>query len=397
MIPRSRSRSRDSSSTVAKRARRTRSTTHGSSLPDEILVWEILVRLPHKDLIRCRAVCHAWRRAASARDLLLEHHRRQPSLPLINRGGVPGAGGPSWLNVAALDHQQLQPVARLDTLHVCVKGSCDGLLLLTEGVGNPTGMNPSICNPATRQMGRLPQLKGYVVLGLYQHQPTAEYRVLLRWSFSMSSMYVLALDRHTLPLRSIECPPDASRYRLSSSYRAPVLLRGSLHWTLVTLSIPRRTESILVFDTTAESFRQISSLPADVAAHGGADLFVMDGVLGMYSWDGNGTRGVRIWVMQDYESHVWSLKFRVELPMMPEMALILERHSLMVMCEEGDVRVLVACGGLLIYVDTEGKLLASSRDDDHSLSISKQFLKTSLVSHGFFSTFQGDVNAWPFI
>jgi F-box interacting protein len=294
-----------------------------------------------------------------------------------------------------LDHEQLQPVARLDSLHVCVKASCDGLLLLAEGVrGTPTGMSASICNPATRQMGRLPQLKGYVAMGLYRHRPTGEYRLLLRWWFSRSSMYVLELDRHELPLRRIQCPPDASHYRLSSSSSStPVLLHGNLHWTLDTLAVPRRTE-IQVFDTTAESFRRMTS--PDVPIHG-ADLFEMDGVLGMYSWD-NDMRGVRIWAMQEYESHAWALKCSVELPMMPEMPLTQERRrSLMVVCEEGVVRVLVACGGLLLCVDTEGKLLASSRDDDHSLSISKQFLKTSLVSHDFFSTFQGDMNAWPFI
>jgi hypothetical protein len=51
----------------------------------------------------------------------------------------------------------------------------------------------------------------------------------------------------------------------------------------------------------------------------------MDGVLGMYSW-GDGMRSVRIWAMQDYESQVWSLKCSIDLPMMPEMALVEERR-----------------------------------------------------------------------
>uniref|UniRef100_A0ACD5WLU1 Uncharacterized protein n=1 Tax=Avena sativa TaxID=4498 RepID=A0ACD5WLU1_AVESA len=367
-------------------------STHGSRLPEEIFVWEILARLPHRDLIRCRAVSHAWRRAASARDLLLEHHHRQPSLPLINRRGTPG--GPRWFNVAALDCQQVQPVARLDGFHVCVKASCDGLLLLAEGLhGSPFGMRVSICNPATRQIGHLPQLKGYVALGLYRHRSTGEYRLLLRWAFNRRAMYIFALDHHQVPPRRVECPPEALRYQLSSS--APVMLHGNLHWAWYTVSLPRQSESknILVFDTTAESFRQMCS--PDVAIYR-ADLFEMDGNLGMYTWD-NGMRVVRIWVMQDYENQVWSLKCSVELPVPEIPPLIQERRSLMVVYQEGDVRLLVACGGLLLCVDTQGNLLASSRDDGHRLSISKQFLKKSLVSHAFFSTLQGDINAWSFI
>uniref|UniRef100_A0ACD5XFA4 Uncharacterized protein n=2 Tax=Avena sativa TaxID=4498 RepID=A0ACD5XFA4_AVESA len=380
---------------MAKSATARTGSTHGSRLPEEIFVWEILVRLPHRDLIRCRAVSHAWRRAASARDLLLEHHRRQPSLPLINRRGTPGADGRRWFNVAALDqdHEQLQPVARLDESHVCVKASCDGLLLLTEGVrGTPFGMRASICNPSTRQIGHLPQLKGYVAVGLYRHRPTGEYRLLLRCGvFKRRTMFVVELDRRQLPLRRVECVPDASRYRLSPS--APVLLNGHLHWTWHPPVLPQQTETknILLFDTTAESFHQMCS----PAVHS-ADLFEMDGVLGMYSWE-NGMRVVRIWAMEDYENQVWSLKHSVEL-LVPEVPLIQERRSLMVVYQEGAVRLLVACGGLLLSVDTQGKLLASYHNDGHSLSISKQFLKQSLVSHTFFSTLQDDTTPpWHFI
>jgi hypothetical protein len=52
-------------------------------LPEEIVVWEILVRLPAKDILRCRAVCRSWRRLTSAADFILAHHRAQPFLPLF--------------------------------------------------------------------------------------------------------------------------------------------------------------------------------------------------------------------------------------------------------------------------------------------------------------------------
>jgi len=381
-------------------------SARAGNLPEQIFLWEILIRLPPKDLIRCRAVCRAWRRAVTARDFLLLHHRRQPSLPLINRRT--STGEPRWSNIAALDHraaqatQQIQPVARLDGSNVSVKASCDGLLLLAEGGlrATPLDARCSVCNPATRQIRHLSsQLKGHAVLGLYRHQPTDEYRLLLHRLCSPISMQVFELDHHHIPPRRIECAREVLCYPLASS--TPLLLRGNLHWTWHTLAaLARQTESktktILVFDTTAESFRQMPS-PPDVHA---ADLFDMDGVLGMYSWDNGDRSTVRIWVMQDYETQVWSPKCSVECwkeSPMPEIPLTQERRSLvMAVYQDGDVCLLLASGGSLLCVDTQGKVLWSSRDDGHSLSISKHFLKQSIVSHAFFPELRVGMNAWPF-
>jgi hypothetical protein len=53
-----------------------------AAVPEEIL-QDILVRLPAKSVLRCRAVCQLWRRLASNPAFLLDHHRRQPELGLI--------------------------------------------------------------------------------------------------------------------------------------------------------------------------------------------------------------------------------------------------------------------------------------------------------------------------
>ncbi|CAN6243893.1 unnamed protein product [Urochloa humidicola] len=60
----------------------------GLILPYHLMVWEILVRLPAKALLRCRAVCRSWRRLTFAADFLLAHHQRQPSLPLVCFDGM---------------------------------------------------------------------------------------------------------------------------------------------------------------------------------------------------------------------------------------------------------------------------------------------------------------------
>jgi hypothetical protein len=56
-------------------------------LPDAVIFGEILVRLPAKDVFRCRAVHKSWRSGTSTTNFLTDHHCRQPKLPilLINR------------------------------------------------------------------------------------------------------------------------------------------------------------------------------------------------------------------------------------------------------------------------------------------------------------------------
>ncbi|KAF8758130.1 hypothetical protein HU200_010645 [Digitaria exilis] len=53
-----------------------------ADLPKDILS-EILLLLPPKSILRCRAVCKAWCAVTSDRDFLLAHHRRQPPRRLL--------------------------------------------------------------------------------------------------------------------------------------------------------------------------------------------------------------------------------------------------------------------------------------------------------------------------
>ncbi|XP_044354032.1 uncharacterized protein [Triticum aestivum] len=106
-------------------------------LPDEVVVWEILVRLPPKAILRCRA----WRLATSTRDFLLAHHARQPTTPLLYGYNCAGDVVES-LDIIPLDNvagvDELQYSARLGIRSVYGHGlllqdSCDGLLLLHNG------------------------------------------------------------------------------------------------------------------------------------------------------------------------------------------------------------------------------------------------------------------------
>ncbi|CAM0875978.1 unnamed protein product [Alopecurus aequalis] len=384
-------------------------------LPEEIFGFEILVRLPAKDLVRCRAVCRAWRRLATTRDLLLAHHRNQPSLPLVLLGKYVGREGDlrAFHHRAAAGEVRLQPVARFnDSTVVSVAASCDGLLLLSVLTFSPYVDRDFICNPTTHQIGQLPEVHGSCVVGLYRHPPTGEYRLLLlmrtkEMVWENGPCYVLALGCNQLRPRCIGSSPE-----LGGFFGAPVLVRGNLHWSWspYPLNKDHSGEMITVFDATTESFRLMHGPVVQTRT---ASLYEFDGTLGpvvqtstAYVCEVDGTLGVcrcnystttvDIWVMQDYDSEVWSHKYHVKLPV----AEIDEDESLavMVLHEEGAVFLLYNFEQTLFLVDTEGKLLASSQLDHACISLPVTHrIKESLVQHSFFSALQGDSNVCSFI
>ncbi|XBI68248.1 hypothetical protein VPH35_047478 [Triticum aestivum] len=263
-------------------------------IPDEIAIWEILVRLPPKSLIRCRAVCPAWRRATSTRDFLLDHHARPPARPppsLQLRRRRRGRR-------VSIHHPLRPPEARLDAAsNFCprLSASCDGLLVLSFRNMISYGCQFSICNPATRQYAPLPLDYGptveYTILGIYPHIPTGEYRLLLHRVQMLRSdgCYVFSLGSGQ-QLRYIG-RPDAGKL-IGSPISA--LFRGSLHW-----HSPSTGSMIMVFDTTSELFRQMRS----PVAPGHADMFDLGDMLGLCSHDSEWT-SVSIWALQDYEGEV---------------------------------------------------------------------------------------------
>ncbi|KAI5002449.1 hypothetical protein ZWY2020_027099 [Hordeum vulgare] len=381
-------------------------------LPDEVVIWEILVRLDPKSLLRCRAVRRAWRRATSTRDLLLAHHARQPSLPVLYGYSCVGNDVMS-ISITPFNHRsdlaaggQLQSVARLGPSLVRPEASCDGLLVLSI-----VSTYFAICNPATRQYAPLRMISGFRILGMYPHPPTGEYRLLLHSLESTKSTeqvhvlsrtragqaprnqvgcYVLSLGSGQPP-RYIECA-DSKELKLSNNH---VLFRCCLH------CYPVRHGSgsimILVFDTTAESFRLMR---APVFPGGCGDLFQMDGMLGMSS--SNFAKTIMgIWVLRDYESEDWILKCKIELPLM-EIRVLLDNHDhdnfsdVVVVAGDGEFLVLVKFAGRLLQVNMDGKLVTTfHRKGIHPTQIQ---LKQSLVPHAFFSSLDGYVvNDWPFI
>uniref|UniRef100_A0ACD5XHA5 Uncharacterized protein n=3 Tax=Avena sativa TaxID=4498 RepID=A0ACD5XHA5_AVESA len=153
-------------------------------LPEEIVVWEILVRLPPKSLFRCRAVCRSWRSATSARPFLLAQHGRQPNLPIIS--GSEYGEDTHYKDFLPFDHRaadaQLHAVARLDG-SFNLEASCDGLFVLPKR--GAIGTCFCVCNPVSREhapLGAPWDFSIFRLLGMYRHRPTGEYRLVLHRS-----------------------------------------------------------------------------------------------------------------------------------------------------------------------------------------------------------------------
>uniref|UniRef100_A0A0E0P5N9 F-box domain-containing protein n=1 Tax=Oryza rufipogon TaxID=4529 RepID=A0A0E0P5N9_ORYRU len=386
----------------------------GLPLPEELVVWEILVRLPPKPLLRCRLVCRAWRRLTSTRDFLLAHHRHQPSLPLI--AACDYADIMYLIDVLTLTlgrrrgaAARLHPVARYASTADYLDSSCDGLLLISWNTGPP---QYSICNPTTRQFGDLPLISGFMFLGLYQHSPTGDYRILLYRAEKVvledlipghverDASYVYTLGSNDMPRRIGWAEPEMSMLAGHSRRCRPAQLHGSLlHW------YHSIKHMILVFDTTAESFRwmraPIDKTENELNRELWADVLEMDSTLGLYCCNHDKTI-VNIWALQDYEQEVWSIKYEVELPVTcirGELD-VGDSWSVMVSSEDGDevVVVLVDCGQSVLCFDTDGKLLARLEHDGNDIMVTRMKLKQSLVPHAFFPLLKSYVvNDLPFI
>lgn len=279
-------------------------------LPESIIVEEILVRLPAKDVLRCRAVRTSWRGATSAHKFMLDHHLRQPSLPILH---LPDASREEGRHVVfrgdgarASWRQKLCPILRYNkynygSLHV--EAVCDGILIVCHR------SKFYICNPAIRKCAPLPEPlfgKGIMVhvVGFYQHHPSGEYRVL--WvsrrvlKADNSDIYILKVGsdkpRRIKPLSSVEHP-----LLKQFSYDPPVYHRRSLHWDI-------GRDGILVFDTAVETFRWMCrpSWPGHWES-----LFDMEGTLAFC-----GTINcldIDVWVIQDYEAETWAFMCHINL------------------------------------------------------------------------------------
>ncbi|TVU09285.1 hypothetical protein EJB05_42747, partial [Eragrostis curvula] len=357
-------------------------------LPEELVVWEILVRLPAKPLLRCRAVCRSWRRRTSEAAFLLAHHRRQPSLPLVLfHGQLPHLAdrrGRAVFVDAALDLRrrhpsERQPVLRFNDYNYfrdfSVHASCDGLLLLQFA-----NHRFYLCNPATRQWTGLPALTGANGVALYPHT----------WSAYGDQSSTTSSPWAPSRRHAAGAAPSAKRFVGGYTSDSPaVLLHGCLH--RLHHSSEKEDTVLAVFDTVAESFRTMRSPIAAAAAGGGGwerpQLLEMDGALAVSCVDTSQTM-MKLWVLQDYEAGVWTLKRRVIFPLVEIRSIVTKdcnyRFYETVASEDGDVLLHRPGSVHLFHCGNRGDLLQNfSRNSVFPRPVGHCF-RESLVRHEFF-------------
>jgi len=228
-------------------------------------------------------------------------------------------------------------------------------------------------------------LREFRLWGMYLHSPTGEYRLLLNKQMDLrhdDACHVFTIGSGQPPWQ-IGCP-DGGKLICP---RVPLLLHGNLHWHRI------KSQTIVVFDTTAELFRQMRSpIVSD-----NAGLFEIGGMLGMSSLN-NGATTMHIWVMQDYAGEVWSFKHRVELPVAQlsvQFGEFKNGSSVVVPSGKDDVLVLVRFGEWLLQIDSHSNLVASFHRGGLGSSVVR--LKQSLVPHTFFPALEGYVvDGFPF-
>ncbi|CAN6242577.1 unnamed protein product [Urochloa humidicola] len=360
------------------RGRRSRKLGGLAGFPDEIL-QEILVRLPAKSVLRCRAVCRWWRRLTTNPAFLVAHHRHQPTLPLVRSYGTDVDNYlPYCLDAIHLQRAELLPVYR-PTKWFSIDASCNGLFIS----GN------YICNLTTRQPAPLDLRFGDNIVGLYYHQPSGEYRVLYWKQSNLPSEVYCPNDYCILTVgsnkrRRIACSITPVEVELIRGMGpaingAPVHLHGNLH-----IHWKKRQNvhyhKILVFDTVAESFRQMR--PPAVNPQHVMQLFDMGGMLAA-PCSKVSFMEMRIFALQDYESEVWLFQYRIKLPEV-EIRQFQEHGdwSAKVVSEEGDL--LVSCFGWLLHFDRKGNMLSKFQYDDDLPVVMPHMLKENLIQHTFF-------------
>ncbi|KAM0903519.1 hypothetical protein ACQ4PT_018613 [Festuca glaucescens] len=182
--------------------------------------------------------------------------------------------------------QRRCPVARYPALaepliqYCPLLASCDGLLLLGIARATDGGAEQYLIYNPTRQWSDLSRpsrdaRQKHRESGFYIHEPSGKYRLLYYATIELfisgqASYYCILSAGSDMPRRlSVQATP------IEQIVASLAVLHGQLHWLQHTDA--RLTGQMVVFDTVAETFRQMP--PPPVTLKKNSDLLVADGSL----------------------------------------------------------------------------------------------------------------------
>nr|CAB3494361.1 unnamed protein product [Digitaria exilis] len=231
-------------------ASRPSSPTSGSPILDDVLFFQILVRLPVKCLLRFQTVCKPWRATLTSTHFAhrhLEHSRTRPSMVMMPRRYLRYH---RMFNLCGVGFYGFQPgqskVAELILDKRCPDGipmfsmplHCDGLIMIPCTTGRIF-----LCNPATREFVELPQgsrnfAKGQRVA--FGFDPwSGKYKVARHFSRSGSETPQADGEKCSAGHHEILTLGDVEevwkwKSTMDPPYaRTPICMRGSFYWSAV--------------------------------------------------------------------------------------------------------------------------------------------------------------------
>ncbi|CAN6169168.1 unnamed protein product [Urochloa humidicola] len=394
----------------------------------EDTVTDILLRLPSKSILRCRAVCKAWRDITTNPGFLSAHARLQPTdVVLYTYQYVSPALAPSrrrrrrghlvdiGLDVIPVSSSDDEAGRRRHLLRYpkntqdwFLLASADGALLFKKNEGVYV-----ICNPATRQWAKLPRLPPPQEqhdrraltdreFAFYLDICSGEYRLLCRRSLATTGTWCILSTgggARAKPRRVDMSAAEADGITnlvpcLRTSKAAHVALHGRLHWPPQhTASVAGGQTEMVVFDMSSEKFH-IMAGPSTITGML-MKLFHMDGLL--VAADFGKAEHVDLWFLEDYDNKRWELRCQVATPWESGYGRPMEPIDLLSVAAaaDGDGNIMLGNDkGLVVYnartmkVKTVDSVMTSTKE-----VVSRQVFKESLVQQpGFVAAAQSSID-----
>ncbi|KQK01495.1 F-box/LRR-repeat protein At2g43260 isoform X2 [Brachypodium distachyon] len=273
------------------------------SIPDDLIINEILILLPVKSLLRCRCVCKAWHSAISSRHLIELHRQQSQSKVHLLHGSYDIPHGVNSINIERLtEEDKLEDYYRLPLLENFVMiNSCRDLICLAYDDGY------LLSNPATRELVYVPHaswdLDDTHFTGFGFVSSLGKYKVI---SITLGTpdtceVFTVGLDCSWWKAESPPCPAFTVSGRTS-------YVNGNLH--MLSQDSFDENGKLLLFNLEKEawSVKPLPDWPSEFDWP--IELREMQGLLCFICCIPDNR--IDIWILRDYANNVWSKGFVID-------------------------------------------------------------------------------------
>ncbi|KAK8943103.1 F-box/kelch-repeat protein [Platanthera zijinensis] len=278
-------------------------------IPGDIIVSEILLRLPARSLGKFRCVCKSWlsitSNTAFVRSNAQLNRITRPSV-ILDDLTVPSKicldFGDANCESAAIDFREHQHPTKSIPNHSFAIASCDGLVCLIRITIGPL-IQLFVINPLTGQSIAVPveDFKLTSHPGFYFHRSTSKYRLIrIAEANSMRASEVFVVGESSW--RPI---PDSIPAIFHCSN--PLDLNGNIYWLAFSRNTSPSGDTIVIFDQEQELYSVVSLPPSLVKlADLGRNLVGFNGDLGLLVVNKDNT--IDVWIM---EENFWIKRYSV--------------------------------------------------------------------------------------